>query len=357
MINFRSGASSDSTPIVLVSDKAASPFVPEDSATPPAPVANAGAGCNSNSDCCLGKACGCGCGADCDECPGIGIEVFTGVESWRNITNDLLHDTAGPVAGGNIGVPIPVLRDYGIGAQFGASYSAGDLDGRAIFDGESLNNSDTAEQQTFITVGLFRRAFDGDHISSRFSVGIAHDWMIGEAYGYYGQNITLSQWRGQIGYMLNASNEIGVWGTLRDSGAAKFDAYGDQIDYRALNQVNLFWHHNFNSGANSWLYFGMPQQTTISQGGGSLGTFTMGAKFTVPICDRVALYAEGSYMRPSASVGFYGGLEDAYSVGFGLAFYPGGSAATRTVAGNCWMPYLPVANNGSFLVDYNGFEY
>ena len=73
-----------------------------------------------------------------------------------------------------------------------------------------------AEQQVFLTAGLFRRAFAGDHFSSRFSVGIAHDWMVNEAYGLYAQSFTISQWRGQIGYMLNEANEIGVWGTVRD---------------------------------------------------------------------------------------------------------------------------------------------
>ena len=122
VINFRSGASSNSVPIALASDKAASPFVPEDSAAPVAPAANVGA--YSGCGCCLGKACG--CGVDCDQCPGIGIELFTGVESFHNLTNDVFHDTTGPVAGGNIGVPIPKLREFGIGAQFGARYSAGD---------------------------------------------------------------------------------------------------------------------------------------------------------------------------------------------------------------------------------------
>ena len=55
-------------------------------------------------------------------------------------------------------------------------------------------------------------------------------------------------------------------------------------------------------------------------------------------------------MRPTARAGSAASIEDAYSIGFGLTFYPGGNARTRTVAGNCWMPYLPVANNGTFLV-------
>jgi hypothetical protein len=56
-------------------------------------------------------------------------------------------------------------------------------------------------------------------------------------------------------------------------------------------------------------------------------------------------------MRPCASAGEGGALDAAYSICCGLTFYPGGNARTRTVAGNCWMPYLPVANNGTFLMD------
>ena len=128
VINFRSSENSDSMAVAMASDKGPSPFVPEDSTAPAAPAANAGAACNCDSGCCLGKLCGCGCGcgcgkADCDECPGIGIELFSGVESWHNLTNDVFHDTTGPVAGANIGVPIPTLREYGIGAQFGARYT------------------------------------------------------------------------------------------------------------------------------------------------------------------------------------------------------------------------------------------
>jgi hypothetical protein len=362
VIHFRATADSDGpAATAMATDKGGSPFVPESTPMAPASPAAVAAPCGCCDDCCGCKSCGCGCGcckADCDECPGIGIELFTGVEDWRGITNGDLQDNAGLVAGGNIGVPIPGLREYGIGAQFGARYSASHLDGEEV--SPSLFSSTDVPQQVFLTTGFFRRAFDGEHFSSRFSVGIAHDWMIADSFGDYGTSVTLSQWRGQVGFALSAQNEIGVWGTLRDGGArGSFQVNNGQsilltlIQYQAIDQVNFFWHHNFNSGANSWLYFGFPQQTTISPGGGSLGTWTMGAKFLVPISERVALYAEGTYMRPSAVPSANAAIENGYSIGFGLAFYPGGNAGTRTVAGNCWMPYLPVANNGSFLVDTN----
>ncbi len=355
MIRFRSNDASDnSTSVAVIADNGSTPFVPEKSngAVPPQAMAA------ENDDMPCGCGClGCGCGkADCDECPGIGIEVLTGVQCWRSIADGDYQNNAGPVVAANLGVPIPGLREYGIGAQVGVSYAAADLDGRV-----GANGTD-AQQQTFFTAGLFRRAFDGDHWTSRLNLGIAYDWMVNDSYGELAQSPFLGQWRGQVGYCLSAQNEIGVWGALRDRSSEKFQ-FGVPIPYSPLSQINLFWHHTFCSGANCWLSVGMPEgvhdalhfnansQTYSIINDGSLGEYTLGATFIVPISERWALYANGSYMRPSATAGAAASVEDAYSVGFGLTFYPGCNARTRTVAGNCWMPYLPVANNGTFLVD------
>jgi hypothetical protein len=40
-------------------------------------------------------------------------------------------------------------------------------------------------------------------------------------------------------------------------------------------------------------------------------------------------------------------------VAFGIQYYPGKGARSSTVAGRSAMPYLPVANNGSFLTNTN----
>ncbi len=85
--------------------------------------------------------------------------------------------------------------------------------------------------------------------------------MINNDYGILAQSPTLGQWRGQIGYCLNACNEIGVWGTLRDFVATEVRRYyGDPDLYRPMSQINMFWHHTFCSGANCWLSFGMPER-------------------------------------------------------------------------------------------------
>jgi hypothetical protein len=282
--------------------------------------------------------CGCACAAACEESPRVGAMLFSGVECWRNISDGPLTNNAGAVIGGNLGFPLPVLGRFGIGGQLGLSYGAFDLDGRFSADDQS-----PVQQQTFITAGLFRRACGG----SRISAGIAYDWMINDEYGFLATHPFLGQWRAQVGYALNPCNELGVWGTLKDRGDSAFDG---ELPFRPVSQVNLFWHHNFDSGADSWLWIGAPEREKLG-GEGRLGEFTLGATLYVPLTERVAVYANGQYMRPTARAGLDAAIENSYTVGFGLAFYPCGKAKNASVAGKCWMPYLPVANNGNFLVD------
>lgn len=51
--------------------------------------------------------------------------------------------------------------------------------------------------------------------------------------------------------------------------------------------------------------------------------------------------------------GLIGSREDAWDFVVGLAFYPRYNTRSQTIAGQPWMPAVPVANNGTFLVDTN----
>ena len=72
---------------------------------------------------------------------------------------------------------------------------------------------------------------------------------------------------------------------------------------------------------------------------------------SVPLNERISLYTLVTYMRPSAKPGPAAAMDEAWNFTVGLAFYPRGGAHTATVAGDCWSPLLPVAKNGTFLVD------
>ncbi len=92
-----------------------------------------------------------------------------------------------------------------------------------------------------------------------------------------------------------------------------------------------------------------------------MGTFILGTNWLVPISDRLSMYANGMYMKPSAHAGVqttaggaaYASAQDFWNVAFGFVFYPDHAARSSTVAGRKWMPYLPVANNSSFMIDTN----
>jgi hypothetical protein len=123
------------------------------------------------------------------------------------------------------------------------------------------------------------------------------------------------------------------------------------VQSRAISQANLFWHHKFDMGADSWLWVGFPEQTTLGFGGGSLGDWMVGATVQAPLSDRLALYANGSYFRPSAAAGVPALIDSGYDVSMGIVWYFGRHAVSHSINGACWLPYMPVANNSTFLVD------
>lgn len=282
----------------------------------------------------------------CDTCPRYGIVGFAGLDSFKGVSDGFLPSNFGAVTGLNAAVPVPGLSDYGIGWQLGMSYGIYDFDGRVSFV-----NPAHSQQQVFVTTGFFHKA-EGDR---RLSFGIVYDWMINDEWGDVATSPTLGQWRGQVEYALSGSNAVGVWGCLRDRGTTQFvnTIFGPlDASNRAISQVNLFWHHKFDAGADSYLYVGIPERDRLDAAeGGSLGDLTIGASLQVPLSERLALYANGSYFRPSASAGPAAAIEAGYDVSLGVAWYFGGHAVSHSINGACGLPYMPMANNSNFLVD------
>jgi hypothetical protein len=282
----------------------------------------------------------------CDPCPGAGIVAFAGLDSFKGISDGSFQSNFGALAGLNASMPVLGLRDYGLGWQLGMSYGVYDFDGRASTAVDRSRN----QQQVFVTTGFFRKA-DEDQ---RISFGIVYDWMFNDQWGVFGGTPTLGQWRGQIEYALSGRNAVGLWGCQRDLGAQQtFGAVAPLVvQTRVISQVNLFWHHKFDAGADSYLWIGIPDHGRINQQeGGSLGDWMIGANVQVPLSDRLALYANGSYFRPSTAAGPTASIESGYDVSMGVAWYYGGHALSHSINGKCWLPYMPVANNSTFLVE------
>jgi hypothetical protein len=276
----------------------------------------------------------------CADSPRWGTIFFSDLNAWHGVSDGAAANY-GNTFGFNFATRLGRISDWtGLAFQIGGSYGLYDLTGGVGF------NDRAAQQQTFFTTGFSKKIND----ASNWSYGLVHDWMINRNFGELGGNPTLGQWRGQLSYGVNAWNEFGAWGTLHDLGMTRIVFGNVGVPFRAINQLNFFWHHKFEAGADSWLWMGIPQHSRLGQPG-SLGDLLVGGNLSVPLSDFVALYAMAQYMHPSAAPSVVAAIEQGWFVGFGLAYYVGGYARTRTVGGNCWLPLLPVANNGSFLVD------
>lgn len=282
--------------------------------------------------------------AFCEECPTWGVQTFVGYDSWRGIADDNWQNN-GIHVGANIGTRLgPISDATGIGFQLGASIGVYDWSGTDY----RPNDTNSSEPQAFITYGFFRKA----NANSNWTGALVQDWMLNNNFGVYSQNPTMSQLRAQLGYTLGQSDELGLWGTCRVLDDSRFVTGVGPTTWRPIDQLNLYWHHKWQFGGDSTIWFGLPEQDRLG-GSGSLGEYIAGASANVPLSDKVALYTLITYMHPSAGAGPAGSTEDEWNFTIGLAFYPGRNARSSTVAGQCWMPLLPVANNGYFFVDTN----
>jgi hypothetical protein len=213
-----------------------------------------------------------------------------------------------------------------------------------------FDSNNRAQTQGFVTYGFFHRANE----DSRWTAAVVQDWMINDNYGEFAQNPTLSQVRMQVGYDWSDRTEIGLWGAFRVLDDSRFVDNGFGTDtWRPIDQLSIYWNYLWGSGgANSFVWLGIPERDRLG-GNGSLGDYFVGALTTVPLNERLSLYALVTYMHQSAAPGPIGSTEDAWDFTIGLAFYPRYNTHSRTIAGQSWMPAVPVANNGTFLVDTN----
>jgi hypothetical protein len=288
--------------------------------------------------------CGCGCGADCDGCPRFGLVGFAGVDNFRGVSDGTWNDNFGVVTGLNAGIPI---YDTGLAWQMGLSYGVYDFDGRM----SSALERSACQTQTFVTTGFYHKANNG----RRLSFGLVYDWMLNDNWGVAAIDPTLGQWRGQIEFALNQCNSVGIYATKSDKSSSNWgrmtgDLLPRRFSTRSVDQASVFFHHKFEQGADGKLWVGLPEQDRLTDEG-SLGEWLAGAQIEVPLGQRFALYAGAQYMKPSASPGNGGSYQDSTDVFVGLSYYPGRNARTTALNGSCSTPYMPVANNSTFLVD------
>ncbi len=76
----------------------------------------------------------------------------------------------------------------------------------------------------------------------------------------------------------------------------------------------------------------------------------LGLAGQAPLSCNWSLYGDFNYAAPDASPGPNGSGKEQYNIQFGLAYYFGGKAVSRSVTGQQGLPLLNVASNSSFLI-------
>jgi hypothetical protein len=289
-----------------------------------------------------------GCDTCCDACcddVGTWREntlAWIGGEAYKSIgdsdppfgvATDYMN-SAGLVGGFNTGFGLWSLEN--VRGQVGASYGVYDFKGRDTVSPSS------AEQQTFVTLGLYKRSdvCCGD----RVSWGLVYDQFWAHQWGLFAGELYVGQVRGIVGYAVSEWNEFGVWGAFRTTGDNSVPGISPPLaPLRAMNQYNVYWRHNYDFGGQTMLYVGGHDPA-------DLGSWVFGLLGQAPLSDYVALYGNFTYALPGSATGLIGSNEEEWNVAFGVAYYFGGKAVSPTVSGRKGLPLLPVANNGSFLI-------
>lgn len=278
-----------------------------------------------------------------DERTDFGAYLFVDYDAFRGVP-DGGWENNGLRTGFNFATRLGRLSDLtGLGLQIGASVGAYDWAGTDY----RLQNQTRVQTQGFFTYGLYRRPTE----NSRTVVALVQDWSFNDTFSVFGENPTLSQLRGQLGFALNASNEFGMWGAVHVAGSTLQVPFFGPTTYQSVDHLSGYWHHKWHVyGPETWISAGVPSRSRL-EGSGSLGDYLVSATAICPFSDAVGLFSSVTYMHQSASPGPAAASDDAWNFSVGISIYPRRNARTTTVAGERWMPLLPVANNGSFLVD------
>jgi hypothetical protein len=242
----------------------------------------------------------------------------------------------GAFASLNLAIGIPKER-YGFGAQVGGSYGLYDWDGRGS---NTTGNTSALQQQAFVTVGLFRMT----PYCSGFNAGIVYDLMLNKEFGVFGLDPILGQVRGQLGYLIQGGNEIGLWSSIYTQTSHE-ETSEIPVQFRAISQVNLFWTHYFKNQAQTTLWVGTPYLKGLMYTSGRAGNYIIGASFRAPLSRTLSVIGHGCYMGAHSGPATQEARNYASNVCFGINYSFGGCETER--------PYLPLADNSNFLVDTN----
>jgi hypothetical protein len=302
--------------------------------TGPGHCAEHGGDCDGCCDECQECCDDCGCVGNCTTATFFyGGALLGAVDGWKGRIDDENNNNFGGRIGGNFGVTF--MEDFGL--QLGGSYGGYDFHGR----GERQRQA--GEQQVFITGGAFKRFRRClDSLWDRFCFGAVYDLMIADNLGEQADGLTIGQIRGRAGLAFNECTEFGVFGSI---GIENETLTFAERRVRSLDQIAIYWRRVWDYGADTMLYFGFAEDP---------GEVLFGLAGECPLNDGIALFGNFHYILPSTQGGDFplnSYTEEFWNVSVGLTFYWGTRAPRAHIAGDRWMPLIPLADNGSFALE------
>lgn len=252
--------------------------------------------------------------------------VFAGPQAFKGPLDQGRNGNFGFHEGVNFAGMLPRHPEFGY--QIGANFVESNLLGDHVTGVQSHSRN-----QTFITAGIFHRAYHG------------HGWQFGAAYDWlqdlYYVRPNLGQVRGELSYLTPCGHEFGFWGS--------FHTRGDTVtinrvrtELQPTDQYNFFYRRNLPNGAHGRIWGGFSGR----QDG------LIGADFRVPLSNRFDFTGIFNYLIPQQGTARNGFAQESWGLSMNLVWYPG-----RGPAGTHNGPYralMRVADNATFMVDHLG---
>ena len=262
--------------------------------------------------------------------PASSVSLFAGLDAFKGPVDQGQNGNHGIHEGFNLGIPLSYACK--IGGQFGLRGT------QSNFSGTSLSPEE--RNQLFITTGIFRRRESG------FQWGAAFDWLDERYYC----DMTLVQTRAELGWVFERGGELGAMITsTSDDDEADFLPEGGDMQpnfWQPTDQFAMFYRRPLASCG----------EIRIWGGGTSDHDGILGGELLAPISDRCAIQVIANYKIPDDGTGTANGVgmnaghvDEAWSLGVSLVWYPGRCASSET--SNPFRPMFNVADNASFMVE------
>lgn len=257
------------------------------------------------------------------------LSLFVGPDGSKQPQDLGINANMGIRFGANLGLPL--VKAANLGMQIGVAQNLSDAAVHVLDQVEGTSR----RSQTFATVGVFQRP------NEQWNWGLAYDLSMSNYY----DNFTMGQLRGQVGFGMRESDEVGVRfskSTQGDTGSMG----GTPVHLDPMTQIAGYHRHTWASAAQTSVWAGIARSHhnivwVFPDNSRDENVLVYGAELSVPLSDRFALSGAANLVTPTAT-----GTVDAY---LGVTFYPGRSAIRA--ARNTYAPIVPVANNPEMPID------